>query len=730
MDGLDQFEQQLAAEKAEREKSEQDRERRHHKHRHHHRRDRDDDRDREERHRHRHRDSERDKEADRDRDRDRDHDRHRERDRDGDRDDNRRRRHHNEEDDDDRSHKRSRRSRDDEADEQHRRRHHREDRHRKSPDEKINPPRSDEEKSASEEASSKPKPLERDAWMTAPSAFEVEHVHRPGQNKPRSPTPEAPKRVIHSRELNSGHLEGLNSGKSPSAPDEASEQPSKRTVDYTFGDAGSSWRMTKLKAVYATAEETGKSVEEVALQRFGSLEFFDDAREEKEEMERRRLYGDDAKTKDKPTGEFYNERMKSQRRSEPVSQEIQQGETFQENLTQPAPVPMDQTALNRLRAQMMKAKLRRAPNAAELEEEYNRAAAAAAPRLNAPEAVVLGVMESRQLAGTRGEVKTVDTKRGRERGLIEENTDMTIEQMLQEERRTKGQSGGEGLRLAERIAKDAKFDNDLEYMDENAEKLAKRVHKSEVNLKNMAVNEFQKMNRILENCPLCHKEDKGLPPIAPIVSLATRVFMTLPTEPEISEGGAVIVPTAHRNNLLECDDDEWEEIRNFMKSLTRMYHDQGREVIFYENAAAPHKHMHAAMMAIPIPYDQGAMAPAFFKEAFLSSDEEWSQHRKIIDTGAKAREGMGRSAFRRCIAKEMPYFHVWFTLDGGLGHVVENSDRWPKGDLFAREIIGGIVDADAHIIKKQGRWTKMDSRVDGFKKEWRKFDWTRVLTDA
>lgn len=729
MDGLEEFEQQLAADKAEREKSEQDGERhRHHKHRHHHRRDRDDDRDREERHRHRHRDGERDR--DRDREGNRDRDRDRERDRDRDRDDNRRRRHHNEDgdDDDDRRHKRSRRSRDeDDGDEEHRRRRHREDRHHKSSDEKANAPPSDQEKSSAEDTTSTSKPLERDAWMTAPSAFEVEHVHRPGQNKPRSPTSEPPKRVISSREINSGFLQDLNSGKLPSAVE---QQPSERTVDYTFGDSGSSWRMTKLKAAYSAAEESGQSVEEIALKQFGSLEFFDDAREEKEELERRRLYGDDAKTKDKPTGEFYRERIKSQRREEPTRQEFRQGEVVQEDHPQPVPVPMDQTALNRLRAQMMKAKLRKAPNAAQLEEEYNLAAAGMTPRLNAPEAVVLGVMESRQLAGSRGEVKVVDTKRGRERGLVEENTDMTIEQMLQEERRTKGQAGGEGLRLAERIAKDAKFDDDLEYMDENAEKLAKRIHKSEVNLKNMAVSEFQKMNRVLENCPLCHKEDKGLPPIAPVVSLATRVFMTLATEPEISEGGAVIVPTAHRNNLLECDDDEWEEIRNFMKSLTRMYHDQGREVIFYENAAAPHKHMHAAMMAIPIPYDQGAMAPAFFKEAFLSSDEEWSQHRKIIDTGAKAKEGMGRSAFRRCIAKEMPYFHVWFTLDGGLGHVVENSDRWPKGDLFAREIIGGIVDADAHIIKKQGRWAKIDSRVDGFKKGWRKFDWTRVLTEA
>jgi hypothetical protein len=98
-------------------------------------------------------------------------------------------------------------------------------------------------------------------------------------------------------------------------------------------------------------------------------------------------------------------------------------------------------------------------------------------------------------------------------------------------------------------------------MDENAHKLAKRVHKSEINLKSMAISDFQKINRILDSCPLCHQEDESIPPIAPIVSLATRVYLTLPTEPEISEGAASIVPLQHRGNLLECDDDEWEEIR-------------------------------------------------------------------------------------------------------------------------------------------------------------------------
>ncbi|KAL7919552.1 hypothetical protein ACQKWADRAFT_301110 [Trichoderma austrokoningii] len=87
--------------------------------------------------------------------------------------------------------------------------------------------------------------------MTAPSAFKVEHVHRPGQNKAQSPTPEPPKRVISRRKINSGYLEDLISGKVPSAAEQ--QQPSERTVDYTFGDSGSSWRMTKLKAVYTAA---------------------------------------------------------------------------------------------------------------------------------------------------------------------------------------------------------------------------------------------------------------------------------------------------------------------------------------------------------------------------------------------------------------------------------------------------------------------------------------------
>ncbi|KAF2460829.1 CwfJ C-terminus 1-domain-containing protein-like protein [Lineolata rhizophorae] len=519
-------------------------------------------------------------------------------------------------------------------------------------------------------------------------------------------------------------------------------EPAAHEVGYTFGDKGSGWRMTKLKGVYREARETGRTVDDVALERYDDMRDFDDAREEEIELDRRKMYGKDYVGKEKPSGELFQQRKldmglrrsstrdKEQTRQSSPQERIPQGQVIEEDEPPVKTVVLDQTALNKMKAQMMRAKMRGAPDAVKLEAEYNAAMAGAA-NTKEPEVVVLGAMDNRMLAGARkGEVKDIGTKRSRERGLVEENEDMSVEDMVRQERRTRGQAGGEGRMLAERIAKDGKFDNDLDYMDENASKLAKRVQKSEINLRNMAISDFQKMNRILDTCALCHHEDTNTPPVAPIVSLATRVYMTLPPEPEISEGGACIVPIQHRVNLLECDDDEWEEIRNFMKCLTRMYHDQGRDVVFYENAARPERKKHAAMNAVPVPYELGETAPAFFREAILTADEEWTQHKKLIDTLARSRDGLGKLAFRRTIAKEMPYFHVWFELDGGLGHVVEDANRWPKGDLFARETLGGMLDVEPNVIKKQGRWQRNDPRVDSFRKRWRKFDWTRVLTDG
>ena len=74
--------------------------------------------------------------------------------------------------------------------------------------------------------------------------------------------------------------------------DTNSEAPREHTVNYKFGDSGAQWRMTKLKAVYRQAEETSDDVDKVAIERYGDLQTFDDAREEEIELERRETYGE------------------------------------------------------------------------------------------------------------------------------------------------------------------------------------------------------------------------------------------------------------------------------------------------------------------------------------------------------------------------------------------------------------------------------------------------------
>jgi hypothetical protein len=86
------------------------------------------------------------------------------------------------------------------------------------------------------------------------------------------------KPLISSRELNQDLKEGrpINSNEPPAPP------PSS-----TPGGPGSQWRMMRLRRVYEAAEEEGLSVEEVGADRFGSLQAFEEAREERRILDER-----------------------------------------------------------------------------------------------------------------------------------------------------------------------------------------------------------------------------------------------------------------------------------------------------------------------------------------------------------------------------------------------------------------------------------------------------------
>ncbi len=218
MDGLDEFEKTLAAEKAGRERSEQEIPRQKDKN-HRHRRERSPRKSTEDEHRHKHRDPER-------------HKHHKTRDADSDEEGHRQKRSRHAEEGDHKRHRHRRRHRDRDDDQGPGRAPATD--YLEAPDPKEDLPLPDEEKPLSDQ------PLVRDSWMSAPSALDVDYIHR---RKDRTPPPKkAPERVISKRELNSDVLSNLNRGKEVEDLDPGTFGQ----VNHKFGDYGSHWRRMKI----------------------------------------------------------------------------------------------------------------------------------------------------------------------------------------------------------------------------------------------------------------------------------------------------------------------------------------------------------------------------------------------------------------------------------------------------------------------------------------------------
>ena len=402
---------------------------------------------------------------------------------------------------------------------------------------------------------------------------------------------------------------------------------------------------------------------------------------------------------------------------------------------EPSPV-VSVSELNTLKSAIMRAELQgNSEEAAKLQAEYD----------------TLSGKSTESSTGNGSNLKILDSAEihqlhGLEQVHKKSAQDMTIVDMVREEKLdSAGRSGRntQELDMARQIGRDSGYEHgDTDYAFDNAEKLSKAHTLSSEDARKLVVERTRLLNTITDDCSLCivdqdtksSRHRKVVP-----ISIGTRVYLCAAPEPALAKGASVIVPMEHRRNTQMCDDDEWEEIRNFMKCLTQMWSGYGKGVIFYENAVPASAsggggdRMHACIHAIPVPISQMDAAPAIFREAMEMADEEWSTHRKVISTMKVAADATkqgnseaARFAFRTSIAKEAPYFHVWFNINGGLGHIVEDRDRWPRGDLFAREILGSIVRADVTVVRRRTKWSS-SPESSKFLSKWPMFDWTKQL---
>jgi hypothetical protein len=196
---------------------------------------------------------------------------------------------------------------------------------------------------------------------------------------------------------------------------ESASTSSKKNVP---GGPGFQWRMMRLRRVYETAEEEGRNVEEVALEKYGSLEAFNEAIEEKRILDERAGNKNSSKSQpgkksDEPRYSFQNTSGPPSRGSfrkpgqmgdsdgstgvpsAPTNKRLDSVRTMSGAATPQStsnrssqqtplftPIPSVMTPqlpstppvdLNKLQAKVLRAKLTGAANAAELEREYEEA---------------------------------------------------------------------------------------------------------------------------------------------------------------------------------------------------------------------------------------------------------------------------------------------------------------------------------------------------------------------
>uniref|UniRef100_A0A2K5Z369 CWF19-like protein 2 n=1 Tax=Mandrillus leucophaeus TaxID=9568 RepID=A0A2K5Z369_MANLE len=242
-----------------------------------------------------------------------------------------------------------------------------------------------------------------------------------------------------------------------------------------------------------------------------------------------------------------------------------------------------------------------------------------------------------------------------------------------------------------------------------------RLGEEEENQRKKAIAEHRSLAAQMEKCLYCF--DSSQFPKHLIVAIGVKVYLCLPNVRSLTEGHCLIVPLQHHRAATLLDEDIWEEVQMFRKSLVKMFEDKGLDCIFLETNMGMKKQYHMVYECIPLPKEVGDMAPIYFKKAIMESDEEWSMNKKLIDLSSKD--------IRKSVPRGLPYFSVDFGLHGGFAHVIEDQHKFPH--YFGKEIIGGMLDIEPRLWRKGIRESFEDQRKKAlqFAQWWKPYDFTK-----
>ena len=326
-----------------------------------------------------------------------------------------------------------------------------------------------------------------------------------------------------------------------------------------------------------------------------------------------------------------------------------------------------------------------------------------------------------ELPSKSGPSKTpTHTKKGKRKKYFDDDDQYSLKALMEQERMTTAEETHAAIaRMASKFIPASNADESVDDALDSKSATKFDPSKEQERQKQKAIFESRKMTEALENCRYCFDNpnfNKHL-----LLAVGMSVYLAVPAHKSLTEGHCLLIPMEHAMCSMSLDENVWSEIRVFQKGLTHMFMEHNMDIVFMETYMSTKSKSHMFIECIPVPKEEGEVAPMYFKKAVMECDEEWAQNKKLIDTRQKG--------VRRSIPAGLPYFFVDFGLDGGYAHIIEDQAKFPH--YFGKEVVGGLLDVEPRLWLKPPRenFEQQKHKVLQLSEWWKPYDWTQKLRD-
>jgi len=194
----------------------------------------------------------------------------------------------------------------------------------------------------------------------------------------------------------------------------------------------------------------------------------------------------------------------------------------------------------------------------------------------------------------------------------------------------------------------------------DTEDVREEEKRAEANEKMMKYLKKKKQKGEQEECKYCSPQN--------VLSEADYTFLAVPEKP-INSLHFVIVPKCHEESTIDCDASVLNEVRNYKKSLIRLYAAADCLPIFIElrrRVGDQRQHVHIECFGIP---SSDMDLSIYFRKALSEAESYWATHKAIIECP----DGLARALPRR----PFPIIHVDLWTES-FAHIIEDDRCFPS----------------------------------------------------